>query len=60
MRLKITGYIDVDEIEAQHLDLQHPTGLTAEGYDGLIMGDVDGVYPLSLSSLDDLDTSLEN
>jgi hypothetical protein len=33
LRIKVTGYLPVDDIEQRHLDLQHETGLSSEGYD---------------------------
>lgn len=36
-RIKVTGYIDTEELEATgvELDLSHETGLTASGFDKL-------------------------
>ena len=31
--IKITGYIEIDDVEAEHLDLEHETGFSASGYD---------------------------
>ena len=36
-RIKVTGYINVDDLEDEHVDLSHETGLSAAGYD-YVMG----------------------
>lgn len=57
-RLKVTGYVDIDDLDPEHVDLDHPTGLTAEGYDALIVGD-EGQQQLTLGSLGDIQTEIE-
>jgi hypothetical protein len=34
-RIKVTGYVDTDDLNEDMVDLDHPTGLTAEGFDDL-------------------------
>jgi hypothetical protein len=48
MRIKIMGYIEVEELDDEYLDLEDPTGLSKEGYDQIVR-DVDGNW-----SIDDL------
>lgn len=48
-RIKVTGYIDTRDIDPEHLDLDHDTGLSSEGFD-FMAGQV---------QMDDLDFALE-
>lgn len=57
-RLKITGYIDTDDLGPGDVDLDHPTGLSSEGYDNLITGE-NGI-PLKLTDLEDVEIEKEN
>lgn len=34
-RIKITGYIDTDELGEEEVDLNHPSGLTSNGHDNI-------------------------
>ncbi len=45
-RIKVTGYLDVEDLNEDMIDLDHKTGLTAEGHDELVgtllgLGDVE-------------------
>ena len=48
-RIKVTGYIDTEELSMDDLDLSHPMGLSSDGYERLnaelsnYMDDVDFV-----------------
>lgn len=55
-RIKITGYINTDDLGASEIDLDHPTGLSAEGYD--VYTGPDGVF--QVSDLEDLEVELED
>lgn len=50
-RIKITGYINVVNLEPEHIDSSDSTGLSAEGYDQVING-------YGVSDLQDLETEL--
>lgn len=56
-RLKITGYIETDELDPEYVDPDHPTGLTSEGYDNLIGGEMG--LPLKLTDLEDVEVEVE-
>lgn len=34
-RIKVTGYLDTEEMASNHVDLNHPMGLSTEGYEAL-------------------------
>jgi hypothetical protein len=53
MRIKITGYIDTDDLDADQVDEGHSTGLSDEGYQSLIF-DADG-KGLRVADLSDVD-----
>lgn len=52
MRIKITGYIDTDEMDPAHLDLAHETGLSEDGYIAVTTGQMD------LGGMEDIETEL--
>lgn len=56
-RIKITGYVDSEDLTPEYVDLNHPTGLSEEGYLNLVGGE-DGA-PLTLVDLDDVETEVE-
>lgn len=56
MRIKITGYLETDDLDSDQLDLSDSTGLSAEGYDNLITGE-DGA-PLQITGLNDVEVEL--
>lgn len=57
-RLKITGYVDTDDLRPGDVDLDHPSGLSAEGFDILITGANDSA--LKLTDLEDVEIEKEN
>lgn len=56
-RIKVTGYMNVDEINPDFVDLDHATGLTDEGY-GALTGMTTRQFDYSLSGLEDLETEV--
>ena len=48
-RIKVTGYLDTADLNPEHVDLDHESGLSSEGFD--FMNDQ--------FMLDDLDFALE-
>jgi len=50
-RIKITGYIYVDDIEPEDLDLSHAMGVSGHGYET-------GLSRTTLQSLDDIEYEL--
>ena len=48
-RIKVTGYLDTADLNPEHVDLHHESGLSSEGFD--FMNDQ--------FMLDDLDFALE-
>jgi len=57
MRIKFTGYMDVDEFDAADLDLDHPTGLSEDGHLKHVVGETG--QALALSDLTDVDSEVE-
>lgn len=57
-RLKITGYIDTAELDDSHVDLDHPSGLSSEGYDDLVTGESGSA--LALTDLEDVEVEKED
>jgi len=49
-RIKFTGYIDAAELEDEHRDDGHESGLSEEGYDHYVTGG----RSVRLSELDDI------
>ena len=45
MRIKVTGYLDTEDMEPEHVDLSHPLGLSEAGY----------TYYVTELALDDVD-----
>ena len=39
MRIKVTGYIDTDDIDDDQVDLSHATGLTEEAFTAYVTGE---------------------
>ena len=56
-RIKVTGYVPVDDLDQEHVDLSHETGLSGKGFD--MMNGMGDVQPWSLADLEDLDFTLE-
>jgi hypothetical protein len=56
-RLKITGYIDTNELEEGEVDEMSPTGLSEEGYMNLVNGE--NGQPLSLADMHDVSIRVE-
>ena len=58
-RIKLTGYIDTDDLDPDQVDLGHDSGLSEKGHDDLLgpFGDGPG---MKLSDLMDVDTVLED
>lgn len=56
-RLKITGYIDTDDLRPEDVDLEHDTGLSSEGFDILIAGVNDSA--IKLSDLEDVEVEID-
>lgn len=57
-RIKITGYVDTDDLNPEDVDLEHEMGLSSEGYDNLVTGE--NGRPLSLTALEDVEVTLES
>lgn len=55
-RIKITGYVESDDLDPEHVDLTHSTGLTEDGYLDLVAGEQG--KPLKLTDLDDVETEV--
>lgn len=54
-KIKVTGYLFIEDFEDDELDLNDPSGLSATGFDNLLYGS----FPMPLSSLDDIQFELE-
>jgi len=39
-RIKITGYVDVSDLEPEEIDLSNDTGLSEDGYAGVFEGSI--------------------
>jgi len=39
MRIKVTGFIDTDDIDDDQVDLSHATGLTEEAFTAYVTGE---------------------
>lgn len=57
-RIKVTGYLNVDELEPGMLDLAHESGLSEEGHDKLFS--VFSDHSPTLSELEDSTAELES
>ncbi len=55
-RIKITGYIDIDDLEEEYVDLDDPTGLSAEGFEAIMIGEGP---PFIIADLQENDAVLE-
>lgn len=56
-RIKITGYVDVDDLDPSLVDLNHESGLSSEGFDAL--GSGNGLDHFQAGkSLNDVETEL--
>lgn len=55
-RIKITGFLDLDGTDPDHLDLDHESGLSEEGFIELIGGESGSA--LKLTDLTDVDARL--
>lgn len=49
-RIKVTGYLDTDDLDPEQVDLSHEMGLTEHGYDGK--------FPVFSSILEDVEFEL--
>lgn len=54
-RIKFTGYINVDDLEADQIDLDHISGLSAKGFDDLTGPD----SRETIGTLEDIDVELQ-
>lgn len=57
-RIKVTGYIDTEDLPSSFVDLTDRTGLTGTGYEA-ITGDVGDVYEWKVGNLDNYTLELE-
>lgn len=57
-RIKVTGYLDTDEMDEDHVDLNHETGLSEKGTDAASSVFYNGV-PYKLTDLEDIEFELE-
>ena len=48
MRIKVTGYLETDDLDPEEVDETHETGLSEEGY----LRYSSGAYPLRLDDLE--------
>lgn len=55
-RIRVTGYLNVDDLPAAHIDLNDPTGLSPAGYESVT--DPDTRY--TLADLEDLELRLND
>lgn len=58
MRIKITGYLDTNDLDPEDLDLNHPSGLSDAAYASLAAGQGVGHFQGG-KSLDDVEVELE-
>jgi len=56
-RIKITGYIDTDELEQDEVDTSHEMGLSVEGYEAAV--GIDGGGGWSFTRMNDVEFVLE-
>jgi hypothetical protein len=56
-RLRVTGYINTEDLDPGQLDPDHSTGLTDEAYSDLVYDEDGGA--LKLSDLEDVDIEVE-
>lgn len=63
-RIKVTGYLDTDNLPDEFLDSSSPDGLSLEGYEAIV-----GINPIeglenegnhTLGDLEDIDMTLED
>lgn len=55
-RIKVTGYIDSEDLDPEDVDLSDPTGFSEEGHLKHVVGE-DG-RALALTDLEDVDTEV--
>ena len=53
-RIKITGYVNVGDLEPEEIDLSNDTGLSEDGYDGIV---IEG--SLAIPDMHDVTVTLE-
>jgi hypothetical protein len=54
-RIKVTGYLEIEDLDEDQVDLDDETGLSLEGYQGVLSG---GPKGLGLGDLVDIDIEL--
>lgn len=57
-RLKIVGYIGVEDLDPEHVDTDNEAGLSEQGFMTLIHGDEGTHLSLKLPDLEDVETSI--
>lgn len=57
-RIKITGYINIEELAPEHVDLEDATGFSEEGHLTYVVGEY-GTTP-QIHSLEDAEAELVN
>lgn len=58
-RIKVIGYVAVDDLPDGVHDPEHATGLTSDGYDDLVAGENGKHKALGLDDLEDIDLVYE-
>lgn len=56
-RIKITGYLDTEELDAEHVDLDDKTGLSEAGYEAVTT--YEGQPPYKIADLTDVEVELQ-
>ena len=59
-RIKITGYIDINDLEEEYVDLDDPSGLSPVGFDSILAGDDPRGVQWTVASLEENDAVLED
>lgn len=57
-RIKVTGYLPVEEVDPAFIDLSHESGLTEGGWDQLLSAHGDPANSLKVSDLEDVEPEL--
>lgn len=59
MRIKVTGYLETDDMDPAHLNFSRPSGLSLEGEDALMSSLYRGVN-YKTCDLEDIEAELES
>lgn len=59
MRIKVTGYLETDDMDPTHVDLLDPSGLSSEGEDALMSSLYRGVN-YKTCDLEDIEAELQS